>query len=138
MATGKNAGDPIPERFDEIAMAPGQTNGVVATAIQGDGSGRTARRTKTDGTPSSRPRDLDRIITARRAVLLVPQAVDYLIQAARDIEAVHAKGIVHGDIKPGNLMLDTTGTVRVLNPGLGRIDDANNPIRSDRRRQADP
>ena len=67
----------------------------------------------------------------------VPQAVDYLIQAARGIEAVHAQGIIHGDIKPGNLMLDTTGAVRVLNPGLGRIDDANNPLPHDRRRPVD-
>ena len=48
----------------------------------------------------------------------VAQAVDCLIQAARALEAAHARGIVHGDIKPGNLMLDTTGTVRVLNLGL--------------------
>ena len=81
-------------------------------------------------------RDLDRIIT-QDGPLLVPLAVDYLIQAARGIAAVHAKGIVHGDIKPGNLMLDTTGTVRVLNLGLARIVGSNQPLRHDHRRPAD-
>jgi serine/threonine protein kinase len=37
-------------------------------------------------------------------------------------------GIIHRDIKPGNLMLDRGGTVRVLDLGLARIIDANNPF----------
>ena len=36
----------------------------------------------------------------------VAQAIDCMIQAARGLEAAHAQGIVHRDIKPGNLMLD--------------------------------
>ena len=58
----------------------------------------------------------------------VSDAVDYLIQAARGLEAAHEQGIVHRDIKPGNLMLDRRGTVRVLDLGLARIVDANNPF----------
>ena len=48
------------------------------------------------------------------------QAIDCLIQAARGLEAAHAQGIVHRDIKPGNLMLDAAGIVRVLDLGLAR------------------
>jgi serine/threonine protein kinase len=58
--------------------------------------------------------------------LPVAEAVDYVIQSARGLEAVHAKGIVHRDIKPGNLMLDGQGTVRVLDLGLARIVQAGN------------
>ena len=72
-------------------------------------------------------RDLDRVVE-QQGPLPVDQAVDYLIQAARGLEAAHAQGIIHRDIKPGNLMLDTKGTVRVLDLGLARIVDANNPF----------
>jgi serine/threonine protein kinase/WD40 repeat protein/Flp pilus assembly protein TadD len=72
-------------------------------------------------------RDLDRVVD-QEGPLSVPQAVDYVIQAARGLAAAHAKGIVHRDIKPGNLIVDVDGTVRVLDLGLARIVDANNPF----------
>ena len=61
--------------------------------------------------------DLDHLIRST-GPLSVVAAVDYVIQAARGLEAAHAAGIVHRDIKPGNLMLDDAGTVRVLDLGL--------------------
>jgi serine/threonine protein kinase/tetratricopeptide (TPR) repeat protein len=72
-------------------------------------------------------RDLDRIVQDR-GPMQVSQVVDCLIQAARGLEAAHAQGIIHRDIKPGNLMLDSAGTVRVLDLGLARIVDAGNPF----------
>src|SRR6476660_6160754 len=36
----------------------------------------------------------------------VGQAVDFILQAARGLEAAHGQGIVHRDIKPANLLLD--------------------------------
>jgi serine/threonine protein kinase len=72
-------------------------------------------------------RDLDRIVRERGPMHVV-QAIDYLIQAARGLDAAHAQGIIHRDIKPGNLMLDRSGTVRVLDLGLARIVDAANPF----------
>jgi eukaryotic-like serine/threonine-protein kinase len=72
-------------------------------------------------------RDLDRVVRDR-GPMQVTQAVDCLIQAARGLEAAHTQGIVHRDIKPGNLMLDNAGTVRVLDLGLARIIDAANPF----------
>jgi serine/threonine protein kinase/tetratricopeptide (TPR) repeat protein len=72
-------------------------------------------------------RDLDRIVR-ERGPMPVMQAIDCLIQAARGLEAAHAQGIIHRDIKPGNLMLDASGIVRVLDLGLARIVDAANPF----------
>jgi serine/threonine protein kinase len=72
-------------------------------------------------------RDLDRIVRERGPMPVV-QAIDCLIQAARGLEAAHAQGIIHRDIKPGNLMLENSGTVRVLDLGLARIVDAANPF----------
>jgi serine/threonine-protein kinase len=48
-------------------------------------------------------------------------AINYILQAARGLEAAHAAGIVHRDIKPANLLLDKNGTVKILDMGLARI-----------------
>ncbi len=72
-------------------------------------------------------RDLDHVVR-ERGPMPVSQAIDCLIQASRGLEAAHAQGIVHRDIKPGNLMLDSAGTVRVLDLGLARLVDAANPF----------
>ena len=72
-------------------------------------------------------RDLDHVVR-QRGPLPIVQAVDFLVQAARGLEAAHAEGIVHRDIKPSNLMLDSAGVVRVLDLGLARFVDASNPF----------
>jgi serine/threonine protein kinase len=71
--------------------------------------------------------DLDRLVRVGGA-LPVDQALDCVIQAARGLEAAHAQGIVHRDIKPGNLMVDGTGQVRVLDLGLARLVQASHPF----------
>ena len=71
--------------------------------------------------------NLERVVR-EHGPLPVSDALDYLIQSARGLEAAHEKGIVHRDIKPGNLMIDRRGTVRVLDLGLARIVDASNPF----------
>ncbi len=71
--------------------------------------------------------NLERVIR-EHGPLPVSDALDYLIQSARGLEAAHEKGIIHRDIKPGNLMLDQQGTIRVLDLGLARIVDASNPF----------
>ena len=51
----------------------------------------------------------------------VETAVNYILQAAKGLEAAHAEGIVHRDIKPANLLLDKKGTVKILDMGLARL-----------------
>ncbi len=65
-------------------------------------------------------RDLDHLIR-EHGPLPVEEALECTVQAARGLEAAHARGIVHRDIKPANLMLDASGTVRVLDLGLARL-----------------
>lgn len=51
------------------------------------------------------------------------KAVDCIVQTARGLQYAHAKGIVHRDIKPGNLMISGMGVVKILDLGLARFDE---------------
>jgi serine/threonine protein kinase/TolA-binding protein len=50
------------------------------------------------------------------------QAADLMVQAAEAVHAAHLAGILHRDIKPGNLMLDDQGRVKALDFGLAAAD----------------
>jgi len=50
------------------------------------------------------------------------RAIEYTVQAAKGLEYAHGKGVVHRDIKPSNLLLDSEGTVKILDMGLARFE----------------
>lgn len=47
-------------------------------------------------------------------------ALDIIFEVADAMAEAHASGLVHGDIKPSNLMLDAAGRIRILDLGLAR------------------
>jgi serine/threonine protein kinase len=57
----------------------------------------------------------------RNGVLCPFRAADYIRQAALGLQQAHEAGLVHRDIKPGNLLLDRQGVVKVLDMGLARF-----------------
>jgi serine/threonine protein kinase len=64
--------------------------------------------------------DLDAIVR-RRGRLEISDACEAIRQAALGLAHAHEHGVVHRDVKPGNLLLTKDGTVKVLDFGLARL-----------------
>ncbi len=61
--------------------------------------------------------------------LSIKEIVDIGIQLTRALDYAHRKGIVHRDVKPGNIMLiDESKTIKVADFGICRMDGAGNEV----------
>ena len=49
------------------------------------------------------------------------RACHYIRQAAIGLQYAHQSGMIHRDIKPGNIMIDRQGTAKILDMGLARF-----------------
>src|SRR5262249_37636540 len=61
--------------------------------------------------------DLQKMVE-RSGPLTVDRACNYIAQAALALQHAHESGLVHRDIKPGNILVDRSGVVKVLDMGL--------------------
>jgi serine/threonine protein kinase len=55
--------------------------------------------------------------------LEVPEMLRLGAQIARGLAAAHARGLIHRDIKPGNILLAPNGTVKITDFGISRAKD---------------
>lgn len=57
----------------------------------------------------------------REGAVPVRLACQYILQAARGLAHAHSKHIVHRDVKPSNLIVDSAGIVKVLDLGVAKL-----------------
>ncbi len=125
---GDLAGDPsFLERFRaEARHAAGLAHpGIASVYDYGEVASEGAREADTaylvmaliDGEPLS-------AMLAREGRLPADRSLDILAQTARALEAAHVAGVIHRDVKPGNLLLQPDGAVKITDFGIARAVNA--------------
>jgi serine/threonine protein kinase len=76
-----------------------------------------------DGTP------LDRVL--EKGTLPLPRACAWTAHAAEALEAAHNRGVIHGDVKPANILITADGKVKLTDFGMARVakrDSGDSPL----------
>ena len=109
----------VATRFEREARAMAQLShpGIVALHDYGrtDGGHLFIVMEYVDGT------DLSRLIHAEGGGLSVPQALEIVGQVCDALQYAHSCGFVHRDIKPGNVLVDKDGRVKIADFGLAKL-----------------
>ena len=69
---------------------------------------------------------LDEVV--RRAPMSIRQAAELIAKVARTVHYAHEHGILHRDIKPGNILLDAKGEPHLTDFGLARLVEAESTV----------
>lgn len=63
-------------------------------------------------------------VLKRTGRLSLRHALDMLEQTGRALQLAHANGLVHRDVKPGNILITPTGQVKITDFGIAKAVDA--------------
>src|SRR5216117_2458892 len=69
---------------------------------------------------------LDEVV--RRAPMSIRQATELIGKVARIVHYAHEHGILHRDIKPGNILLDANGEPHLTDFGLARLVESESTV----------
>jgi serine/threonine protein kinase/tetratricopeptide (TPR) repeat protein len=69
---------------------------------------------------------LDEVV--RRTPMSIRQAAELIAKVARTVHYAHEHGILHRDIKPGNILLDRNGEPHLTDFGLARLVEADSTV----------
>jgi serine/threonine protein kinase len=69
---------------------------------------------------------LDEVV--RRTPMSIRQAAELIAKVARTVHYAHEHGILHRDIKPGNILLDKNGEPHLTDFGLARLLDTQSSV----------
>lgn len=65
----------------------------------------------------------DLMTHARRAELGLDARLHLLVEICRAVHYAHGRGVIHRDLKPGNILVDESGQPKVLDFGIARLAD---------------
>ncbi|MFT3716490.1 MAG: serine/threonine-protein kinase [Gordonia sp. (in: high G+C Gram-positive bacteria)] len=63
-------------------------------------------------------------VISRMGTLSLTHTLDMLEQTGWALQAAHAQGLVHRDVKPGNILITPTGQVKITDFGIAKAVDA--------------
>src|SRR5436190_2121338 len=69
---------------------------------------------------------LDEVV--RRETMPIRRAVEFIAKVARIVHYAHEHGILHRDIKPGNILLDAKGEPHLTDFGLARLVESESSV----------
>src|SRR5213592_659550 len=69
---------------------------------------------------------LDEVV--RREAMPIRRAVEFIAKVARIVHYAHEHGILHRDIKPGNILLDAKGEPHLTDFGLARLVESESTV----------
>ena len=62
---------------------------------------------------------LDRVL--EKGTLPLPRACAWIAHAAEALDIAHRRGIIHGDVKPANILITNDGKVKLTDFGMARV-----------------